>query len=318
MPIRKVGNSFMLKNSSTQSVTGVFWKENRTFGFFFIALSYFFALMVGWIVYNSAGLTIWLNLLLADLAATIVIWVCSLILNNASVYDPYWSVQPMVIIPLLVFQEKVFDVVSLLLCALLILWGFRLTANWAATFRGLHVQDWRYDLIKNKTGFLYPIVNLLGIQLMPTLVVFACMAPVVFLVLHVPDRPLLVLPGLLVSLLGFIIEAAADYQLRRFHTKNPDKSVIIREGLWTYSRHPNYLGEIFVWWGMYLACLLVYPSAWQLGLGALLNTALFLFISIPMAEKKLLEYKEGYLDLREQTRMLLPLPKKPRETIYPQ
>lgn len=299
----------MLKNSTTQSVTGENWKENRTFGFILISLGYFFALMVGLIVYNSAGQTVWLNLLLADLAATIVIWVCSLILNNASVYDPYWSVQPMVILPLLVLQEKAFNVFSLLLCALMIAWGFRLTANWAATFRGLHMQDWRYDLIKDRSGTFYQIVNLVGIQLMPTLVVFACMIPIVFLVLNTPDRPLLILPGLLMGLLGFVLEAVADHQLRQFHAKSPEKSVIIRDGLWKYSRHPNYLGEILLWWGMYLACLLPYPSEWQLGLGALLNTALFLFISIPMAEKRLAEYKEGYLEYRQQTRMLLPLPK---------
>jgi steroid 5-alpha reductase family enzyme len=120
------------------------------------------------------------------------------------------------------------------------------------------------------------------------------------------------LPGILISLFGLFLEATADHQLRDFHGKNPGKAAIIREGLWKYSRHPNYLGEILVWWGMYLACLFVSPSAWQLGFGALLNTALFKFISIPMSEKRLAEYKEGYLGYQQQTRMLLPLPKKAR------
>jgi steroid 5-alpha reductase family enzyme len=65
-----------------------------------------------------------------------------------------------------------------------------------------------------------------------------------------------------------------------------------------------------MWWGVYLVCLASSLSAWMLGLGALLNTALFLFISIPLAEKRLAKYKEGFSEYQKQTRMLLPFPKK--------
>jgi steroid 5-alpha reductase family enzyme len=309
--IGKIGKSYMLKNSTTHSIIQENWKESRTFGFVIISFCYLIALMIGLKVYNSAGQSVWLNILLGDLAATIVIWVCSLLLSNASVYDPYWSIQPMVILPLLVLQAG-FYIISILLCAVVFIWGARLTANWALTFRGLHQQDWRYDQIKSNTGSFYPFINLLGIQLMPTLVVFACIAPIIFVVEQSPEFSWMILPGILVSLAGLVLETTADRQLKDFHSKDPGKAAIIREGLWKYSRHPNYLGEIMMWWGMYLACLFVYPSAWKLGLGALINTALFLFISIPMAEKRLAEYKEGYLEYQRQTRMLLPLPKKAR------
>jgi steroid 5-alpha reductase family enzyme len=300
----------MLKNSTTPSVTQGNWKTNRTTGFIFISFSYIIALIIGLVVFNSVNQTVLINLLLADLAATFVIWVCSLMLDNASVYDPYWSIQPMVILPLIVLKEGTLNLSTFLLCAVVILWGLRLTANWALTFRGLHEQDWRYDLIKSKTGKIYPIVNLLGIQLMPTLVIFACIAPIIFVIRQAPDFTLMLLPGVLVSLFGLAMEAKADSQLRDFRRNNPGRNTIIHQGLWKYSRHPNYLGEILMWWGAYLACLAVYPSAWQLGLGAFLNTALFIFVSIPMAENRLTEYKDGFLEYQQQTRMLLPLPKK--------
>lgn len=300
----------MINNLNTSSVNETTRKTNRTIGFLLITLSYITALVIGLIVYKNAGRTIWMSLFLADLAATFVIWVSSLLLNNASVYDPYWSIQPVVILPLLVLQVGKLNASSLLLCAMVILWGVRLTLNWISTFKGLHEQDWRYDQIKHQTGHFYPLVNLLGIQLMPTLIVFACIAPIVFVILQAPKFSVLILPGLLISLLGVILETVADHQMHDFRRCNPEKSAIIRVGLWKYSRHPNYLGEILMWWGAYLVCLAVSPAAWMLGLGAFLNTMLFLFISIPMAEKRLANYKEGFKEYQQQTRMLLPFPKK--------
>jgi steroid 5-alpha reductase family enzyme len=300
----------MINKSGASSFAQSSWKTNRTIGFVLITLSYLTALVIALIVFKNAGRTIWLNLFLADLAGTFVIWVSSLLLNNASVYDPYWSIQPVVILPLLMLHVGKITTSSLLLCAVVIVWGARLTINWISTFKGLHEQDWRYDQIKQQTGQLYPLVNLLGIQLMPTLIVYACIIPIVFVILQSPDFTPLILPGLMISLLGVSLETIADRQMQDFRRKNLGKSAMIREGLWKYSRHPNYLGEILMWWGVYLVCLASSPSAWMLGLGALLNTALFLFISIPLAEKRLAKYKEGFSEYQKQTRMLLPFPKK--------
>lgn len=218
----------------------------------------------------------------------------------------------MVILPLLVLQVGKINVTSIMLCAIVILWGVQLTFNWISTFHGLHEQDWRYDQIKDKAGIFYPIVNLLGIQLMPTLIVFACIAPAIFVIIQAADPSLLILPGLFVSLLGLSLEAIADQQMSDFRKNHPGRQAIIREGLWKYSRHPNYLGEILMWWGVYMVCVAVDPSAWMLGLGAFLNTALFLFVSIPMAEKRLAEYKEGFYEYQQQTRKLLLIPKRTR------
>jgi len=300
----------MINKSGASSFVQSSWKTNRTIGFVLITLSYLTALVIALIVFKNAGRTIWMNLFLADLAGTFVIWVSSLLLNNASVYDPYWSIQPVVILPLLMLHVGKITTSSLLLCAVVIVWGARLTINWISTFKGLHEQDWRYDQIKQQTGQLYPLINLLGIQLMPTLIVYACIIPIVFVILQSPDFTPLILPGLMISVIGVSLETIADRQMQDFRRKNLSKSAIIREGLWKYSRHPNYLGEILMWWGVYLVCLASSPSAWMLGLGALLNTALFLFISIPLAEKRLAKYKEGFSEYQQQTRMLLPFPKK--------
>ena len=82
----------------------------------------------------------------------------------------------------------------------------------------------------------------------------------------------------------------------------------IRIGLWKYSRHPNYLGEILMWWGVGLSVLCAAPSAWYLMAGAVANTVLFFAVSIPMADKRQ-SRKDGFAEYKKQTRMLLPIKK---------
>lgn len=75
-----------------------------------------------------------------------------------------------------------------------------------------------------------------------------------------------------------------------------------------YSRHPNYLGEILMWWGIALPVVCAAPSAWFLVAGAVANTLLFFLVSIPMADGRQ-SRKEGFAEYKKQTRMLLPIRK---------
>ena len=90
-------------------------------------------------------------------------------------------------------------------------------------------------------------------------------------------------------------------------------SVFIRNGLWKYSRHPNYFAEILMWWSVALYAVIIVPEAWYLSFGALLNTLLFLCVSIPMADKRQ-SVKEGFSEYKSETRMLLPLLKYKKRT----
>jgi steroid 5-alpha reductase family enzyme len=282
----------------------------RTQSFVIVAFCYIAAGMAGLGVFGLLPGALWLRLLVADLAGTVVIWLTSQALKNASVYDPYWSVQPPIILGLtLGFLGRV-EPGSILLVLSVTYWGARLTANWMITFPGLHRQDWRYDQLEAKSKGFFPLVNLFGIQIMPTLIVYACLLPGFYYLVNGGGLTGWTVVGLLLVLGGATLELLADRQMQVFRARRADRSELLRTGLWRHSRHPNYLGEITVWWGVYLVLLSVYPGLWYLGAGALLNTALFLFISIPMAEKHLAEYKTGYAAYRRETRMLLPIPKR--------
>lgn len=285
------------------------FKDKIWAGYSIILFLYIIAAWIGITVYLHIGGALWLRLLAADTAATFFIWLASYLFQNASIYDPYWSVQPIVILTLFMLQRDNYDLGTVIIYTVILLWGVRLTYNWAYTFKGLDRQDWRYDQIKDKTGWIYQLVNLLGIQLMPTVIVYLCILPSVYYIVEQSAFHAASLIGIFVSLTGAIIQMTADFQMHSFQKSNNDRKKIIHSGLWKYSRHPNYLGEILMWWGVYLAMLPAHNNLWYLFIGAIMNNLLFLFISIPLAEKHLAGYKAGYEDYRKQTRMLLPFPK---------
>ena len=280
-------------------------KQNRAVSFAVVALVYVFAAAVGVAVYNVLVFDWWLSLLIADAAATVATFAFSLIFKNASVYDPYWSVQPPVILALFALGTELTLFGVLLLCVVFF-WAVRLTANWAYTFVNLYHQDWRYTMLKEKTGVLYPLVNFVGIHMVPTLVVYGCVVPAVYAIINGLSASLGSIIFLCVSLGAATMQGVADIQMHRFR-KNRD-GAFIRSGLWRYSRHPNYLGEILMWWGVALAVICAAPSAWYLAAGAVANTALFLFVSIPLADGRQ-SRKDGFAEYKAQTRMLLPIRK---------
>ncbi|MBQ3063426.1 MAG: DUF1295 domain-containing protein [Clostridia bacterium] len=280
-------------------------KQSRGKSFVVLLFVYIIATVVGVIVYRALPLSWWLALLIADAAATVTTFLFSLLFGNASVYDPYWSVQPPVILVAFAWGREL-TAFGVLLLAAVFFWAIRLTANWAYTFGGLCHQDWRYTMLHERTGKFYPVVNLVGIHMVPTLVVYGCVLPAVY---AIRESVSLTLPAALclsLSLAAASMQGVADIQMHKFR-KNRD-AAFNRHGLWKYSRHPNYLGEILMWWGVALAVAFCDPSAWILAFGALANTALFLFVSIPLAEGRQAK-KQGFATYKQETRMLLPVKK---------
>ncbi|MBP5154470.1 MAG: DUF1295 domain-containing protein [Lachnospiraceae bacterium] len=281
-------------------------KKSRLASFLIIAGIYILAVFLGAFLYTSLPYASWLNLLLADIGATVFTYFFSVLFANASVYDPYWSVQPIVIVTGFALAYPMGTAQILLLAAVWI-WGLRLTANWALTFYGLEHQDWRYTMLRETTGAFYPVVNFLGIHLFPTLVVYACVLPAVFVFETGAQATFLSGVFFAVSLGAAVLQFVSDRQMLAF--RRLKTGGLIRTGLWKYSRHPNYLGEILMWWGVAGQAVCVLPDSWWMILGASVNTLMFIFISIPMADRRQ-SAKPGYEEYAAQTRMLLPFPRR--------
>lgn len=293
---------------------------SRGRAFAWIVAAYVVALAVAWASLPFAPdpdlipRTLW-----ADLWATIAIFAFSFAFGNTSFYDAYWSVIPPVLVAYWWLHpqpgaEPPAARVALAL-GLMCVWAVRLTYNWGRGWTGLDHQDWRYSDFQQKyPPALYWPLSFFGLHVFPTLQVFLGCIPLYYAVVA-SSRPLGFVDGLAVAVtaVGIFFETVADAQLRAFVTGPKKPGETLRTGLWRYSRHPNYFGEISFWWGMALFGLAAAPDAWLWCLaGAIAMTGLFVFASLPLMEKRSLERRPGYADVIAETSILIPMPPKRR------
>ena len=259
------------------------------------------------------------SLLWADVLATVVVWLFGLLYENVSVYDPYWSVFPPVVFLLWAFHTHTWSVPVILLLVASWYWGWRLTRNWVLTFKGIGHEDWRYSQYRSKHPLLFHLINLFGLNMMPTLVVFVAMLPGLKMfewgftfqgvcnlcregIYTLLTTTIHLCLGLLVCIAAATIQLIADKQIHDFRATHPGQYCNV--GLWKHGRHPNYFGEILFWWGIWLMYCVLGGIDWFI-CGPVAMTALFVCISIPLMEKRQLKNKPGYAEYRKHTRMFI-------------
>lgn len=275
--------------------------------FAFYVIAYVIAGLSVYLLRNSMVATEW-RLFVFTLIATLVIWISSLFYKNTSIYDAYWSLTPMVmIIYVLIINRETINAYHIVLLVAFLLWSIRLTINWAYTFKGLEFEDWRYaDFRNNQRPFIFHIINFVGLQFMPTLLVYGGFLSLIALFKHTANAWSLI--GSAIILAGFLFQLFSDISMHK-HLKQGTKGEVNQKGLWKYSRHPNYFGELLIWIGSYVALVLTAPNLWYLGFGPILIVLLFEFISIPLAEKRQLKRRPSYATYIKETSRMLPLPK---------
>lgn len=247
------------------------------------------------------------KILIADVIGTVIVFIFSMIFNNSSMYDPYWSVQPFVIALFLAWPLEAMGMAEMIVLFMVFLYGLRLTLNFYRGWPGISHEDWRYRNFRESFPKLYWPISFLGIHLFPTIMVFlACMSMVHIFLGPGMEINIWFIIGLITILLAVGLAFVADEQMRSFRNNPENKGKLMRSGLWKNSRHPNYLGEILTWWGLFFFSLSAgYDQLWM-GAGALTVTIMFLFISIPMLEKREMERRPEYADYKKEVGMLLP------------
>jgi steroid 5-alpha reductase family enzyme len=244
--------------------------------------------------------------LVADIAGTLAIFAWSFAFRNSSFYDAYWSLAPL---PIALYWTAAgsgaVGARQALVLALIAAWGARLTWNWARGWQGLAHEDWRYVDLRRKTGRAYWLVSFFGLHLIPTFWVFGGLLPV-YAAVGVPGRPL----GLLDLLAGLVaagaiaLEVAADEQLRRYRLSDPPPGEFLRTGLWAWSRHPNYLGEMGFWWGLWLFGLAAAPALWWALAGPVAITLMFRCVSLPMIEARMRERRPAWAEWAQRVSLV--------------
>ncbi len=197
---------------------------------------------------------------------------------------------------------------SLLVNILVTIWGVRLA--WHIARRNLRKpEDSRYAAWRATWTYFY-VRSYVQIFLLQGLFLLVILLPVLFI--HASaSAPLGVLDacGVAIWIIGFFFESVGDHQLKTFLKDPANKGKIMDQGLWAYSRHPNYFGEVTQWWGIFL-CAVSVPFGYITIVSPVLITLLILFVSgVPMLEKKYTGRPdfEGY---KKRTSMFVPMPRK--------
>jgi len=198
---------------------------------------------------------------------------------------------------------------GLLLLGLVALWGLRLSLHIGRRSRG-QAEDARYRRWREEWGRHATLRAYFQVFLLQGVLMVVVLLPVTF-VQAAPGAELTVLDGVgaAVWLVGFLFETVGDLQLARFRRDPGRRGRILTSGLWRYTRHPNYFGEVTLWWGVWLiACAA--PGGWQSLLGPATITALILWVSgIPLLEQRYAGNPE-FADYQRRTSAFFPLPPK--------
>ncbi|MEI6806780.1 MAG: DUF1295 domain-containing protein [Myxococcaceae bacterium] len=206
--------------------------------------------------------------------------------NRNDVADIAWGLGFVFLTWLSVFISGTFGYRTFWVQALVSIWGLRLAWHIHGRNKG-KPEDYRYQAWRREWGRWFYVRSYFQVYLLQGFFLFLIALPIL-LINRATDTPLglLDLTGILVWSVGFFFEAVSDWQLSEFIRQPKNKGKLMQSGLWNYSRHPNYFGEVTLWWGIWLMALSV-PGALLSIIGPLTITILILKVSgIPLLEQK--------------------------------
>ena len=246
---------------------------------------------------------IFLNALLINLLFAFLGWLLSLRKNNVTHVDTMWSLF-FVLDGLYFFSAFEPSSRSYLIMSLVLLWGMRLAIyltyrNWGKP------EDRRYLKIRqnNEPNFRYKSVYIIfGFQSILAWII----GSIIFMAIE-NNHPLTWLDvlGFLVTLFGIGYESIADYQLVRFKNDIKNHGKLLQSGLWKLSRHPNYFGEILVWWGFFITTLST-GVHFNLIAPLLMTYLLLKFSGVTLLEANLIKKLNGYDDYQKKVNVIIP------------
>jgi len=232
------------------------------------------------------------------LVTNVLLWLISIPLGKTWPVDFIWSNFPIYnCIAIYVRDEKRGnrDRQMMVMC-LVCVWGFRLTHNFISR-GGIGHEDWRYADLRTKCGKYFWFVSLFSVFLFQS--IFLWGASLSLYGAMTKPKPIAYQDWMAfgLTLSSILLEAISDIQMNDFISLKKEKKtnkVIIDTGLWKWSRHPNYLGEILFWWGIYLFSRNDGNGGrndWWVVLGPVAMTLLIAFVSIKIMEDRQLAMK---------------------------
>lgn len=262
---------------------------------------------------------IWLCGLFASILVFQIVAVPALLLKRNDFADVLWGPAfPLCALLSLIFSGESLsglDPRKILVLVLLAAWALRLF--WHVGRRNLsHKQeDVRYAKWRREWGATAVWRSYLQVFVLQALILYVFLLPV-FFIFSSPAQPLgaLSVVGVICWLIGLFFEAVGDEQLRRFKSDPANKGKLMTTGLWSWTRHPNYFGEVLLWWGVWLIAVEL-PGAWWTVIAPVGVTFLILRVSGVSMLEELMRSRPGYAEYEKRTSVFFPWPPKKNSPI---
>tara|TARA_B100001741_G_C16471371_1_gene560201 strand:+ start:52 stop:825 length:774 start_codon:yes stop_codon:yes gene_type:complete len=240
--------------------------------------------------------------------AVTILWFSTLKIKRADFIDIYWGPSFFLSALLIFFLHQNFTLSNYIILILVGVWGFRL-ALYLFSRNIKKNEDKRYVKIRGSIGNigLYFITYMIQVILIGIVSL-----PIQLLMMQTEfnNINLFSLVGVMICILGIVIESIADHQMTKFKAKPNNKGKLMNKGLWQYSRHPNYFGDSMFWWGIFLFSY-GYTSNLMMAISPIIMTYFLIKISgVSLLERQLKHKKEGYEEYINNTSSFILMPKK--------
>lgn len=229
----------------------------------------------------------------------------SLLLKRNDIADIAWGLGFVAIVCFL-FITQAPTLLSVFVYILTTIWGLRLAIHIGLRSKG-KPEDFRYKKWREEWGKYFVLRSYLQVYLLQGFFMWIISLPIIVVSMakNQPVSPI-ILAGSIIWLIGFAFESIGDYQLMIFIKQRQNKSDIMQTGLWKYTRHPNYFGEVLVWWGIFIMVLPLEYGLWAI-ISPIVISFLLLYVSgIPMLEAK---YKDNlaFEEYKQRTSAFFPM-----------
>jgi steroid 5-alpha reductase family enzyme len=246
-------------------------------------------------------------------AAFSLLWLVSLKRKDASIVDFYWGPGFVVIGWLAWWMAGSWWAGDIAFLLLLSGWGLRLGWHVAARHRG--VEDSRYADIRRRHGAAFPGRSLWMVFWLQAAIQWIASSPALVmltspgwskgLLMRLPPTSLVIVLGATLFAVGFVIEAIADGDVRRFRADPANAGKLLTTGLHSRIRHPNYLGEIVLQWGLGLIAFGLTINPFALAGPALMHLLIWKVSGVPLLEAHFAS-RDGFADWKARTNALSP------------
>ena len=248
----------------------------------------------------------WFIALGANLLIGLAAWMYSIPKRNVAIVDGLWSLMILNSLLVYVLLSSAWGARSILVLAMVSVWAIRLSAHITLRNHG-KPEDHRYQAIRRNNEPHFWLKSLYIVFGLQAVLAWVVSLPAVAAAASPAPLGWLDLTAVLLWATGMFFEVVGDWQLRQFQRKRKSAGEVLDQGLWRYTRHPNYFGEALLWWGIWLTALSA--GAWWSVISPLMMTWLLLRVSgVALLEKDIAERRPAYRDYIERTSAFLPAP----------